>query len=72
MRLSALLLCIVMVFVASEMQGPVHAYLDPGTGSIVIQAVVAAVVGALAVGRMYWSRLKSLIRRTEPEDPGDR
>ena len=41
----------------------VIAYLDPGTGSIIIQAVVAGVVGALALGRMYWTKLKGLVGR---------
>jgi hypothetical protein len=44
------------------------AYLDPGTGSMVIQAVVAGVVGVLAVGRLYWSRLKGLLRRTRADN----
>ncbi len=47
------LLCVGMVWVGSELLGPAHAYLDPGTGSMVIQAVVAGVVGALALGRLY-------------------
>jgi hypothetical protein len=65
------LLCGGMVLVLSELVGPAHAYLDPGTGSMVIQAVVAGVVGALALGRLYWTRLKSLTRRkSAKEDDG--
>ena len=45
----------------------VIAYLDPGTGSIIIQAVVAGLVGALALGRMYWSKIKSLVGKGEPK-----
>jgi hypothetical protein len=63
-----MLVCAVMIVGAAEVQDPVYAYLDPGTGSIVIQAVVAGVVGALAVCRFYWSRLKGLFRRTSPKD----
>jgi hypothetical protein len=60
-----------MVLVGSELLGPAHAYLDPGTGSMVIQAVVAGVVGALALGRLYWARLKGLARRNSvKEDDG--
>ena len=35
-----------------------HAYLDPGTGSAVIQMVVAGVMGALFVIKMYRRKLK--------------
>ena len=35
-----------------------HAYLDPGTGSIVLQAVLAAVVGAAVTLKLYWMRVK--------------
>ena len=52
----------------SHAGGSVDAYLDPGTGSIVLQAVLAAVVGALALGRMYWRRVKALILRRDVSD----
>lgn len=68
MRGWTLALCVGMVIAGSELMGPAHAYLDPGTGSIVIQAVVAGVVGVLALGRLYWTRLKGLVRRNQPKD----
>jgi hypothetical protein len=37
-----------------------HAYLDPGTGSAVIQMVVAGVMGALFVIKMYWRKLMAI------------
>ena len=33
------------------------AYLDPGTGSAVIQMVVAGVMGALFLTKLYWQKL---------------
>ncbi len=36
---------------------PVLAYLDPGTGSIILQAVVGIVLGAVFAIRMFWSRI---------------
>jgi hypothetical protein len=62
------LLCVGMVLAGSELLGPAHAYLDPGTGSMVIQAVIAGVVGALALGRLYWTRLKNLARRNSAKE----
>lgn len=37
-----------------------YAYLDAGTGSILLQALIAAVAGAVMVMRAYWSKLKNL------------
>ncbi len=46
---------------------PAHAYLDPGTGSILLQGLIAAVVGALVTGRLYWSRIKDMFSRKSGE-----
>lgn len=48
---------------------PAHAYLDPATGSIVLQAVLAGIAaGALAL-KTFWHRLKGLFGRNgAPED----
>jgi hypothetical protein len=35
------------------------AYLDPGTGSIIIQSIIALAIGALITVKGYWSRIKS-------------
>jgi hypothetical protein len=37
------------------------AYIDPGTGSFVAQAVVAAIAGVAVAGRLYWSKIKSML-----------
>lgn len=34
-----------------------HAYLDPGTGSALLQGLVAILAGAVVVGKIYWHRL---------------
>ncbi|MGH8235476.1 MAG: hypothetical protein ACREXP_00460 [Steroidobacteraceae bacterium] len=36
-----------------------HAYLDPGTGSILVQSLLAGIAGAAAVISLYWHRLKA-------------
>jgi len=35
-----------------------NAYLDPGTGSILVQSLLAGIAGAAAVVSLYWQRLK--------------
>jgi hypothetical protein len=39
--------------------GAAHAYLDPGTGSILVQSLLAGVAGAVAIVSLYWHRLKA-------------
>jgi hypothetical protein len=36
-----------------------YAYLDPGTGSLVLQAVLAVFTGGLFVVKTYWQKIKS-------------
>ncbi len=40
---------------------PAYAYLDPGTGSMILQILLGGVAGALVVGKLYWHRLKQLL-----------
>jgi hypothetical protein len=48
------------------------AYLDPGTGSLILQALVATLAGAIVAVTAYWQKIKSLFRRSsrgsEPSD----
>jgi hypothetical protein len=55
---------VVAIFLlVSHFHGPVEAYLDPGTGSIVLQAVLGGVVGVLTLLKMYWHRVKRFVTR---------
>jgi hypothetical protein len=57
------LLFVAMFLLISHLQGGVHAYLDPGTGSIAIQLVLGGLVAAFATVKLYWDRLKAFVRR---------
>lgn len=37
---------------------PAYAYLDPGTGSVLLQSIFAGVASVFAVLRIYWQRVK--------------
>jgi hypothetical protein len=39
------------------------AYLDPGTGSIIVQSLIGAIAGIAYFGRHLFSRLLSTLRR---------
>lgn len=41
---------------------PAAAYLDPGTGSMVIQILIGAIFGALATIRIWWGKVAALIK----------
>lgn len=51
---------------------PAYAYLDPGTGSIILQAVIGAVAGALIVVKLYWYRFTSFLRGNKVPGAGER
>ncbi len=36
----------------------VFAYLDPATGSIILQGILAALAGAMLTIKIYWARIK--------------
>ena len=42
-------------------------YLDPGSGSFLIQLLIASLLGAAFVLRTSWSRIKSFFTRTPDE-----
>jgi hypothetical protein len=42
---------------------PVEAYLDPATGSMILQGLLAGIAGAFVVLRLYWKRFKAFVRR---------
>jgi hypothetical protein len=39
---------------------PAHAYLDPGTGSIILQVLLGGVAGIVLASKLYWHKLLSL------------
>jgi hypothetical protein len=49
---------------------PAYAYIDPGTGSMVLQLLLGGIAGAAVMGRMYWSRLKARFRRNARTEGG--
>jgi hypothetical protein len=41
-----------------------YAYLDPGTGSMLLQGLIGGIAGGLFAIRLYWGKLKSRFGRT--------
>lgn len=40
----------------------VHAYIDPGSGSYIIQIIIAGVLGGLFGLKLYWKKLTSFFK----------
>ena len=47
--------------------GPALAYLDPGTGSMLLQIILGGVAGSIIVIKLYWHNLKMKFSRKKPE-----
>lgn len=44
---------------------PAHAYLDPGTGSMIIQATIGACLAALYAIKVYWRKIVTFFKKNE-------
>jgi uncharacterized membrane protein len=68
--MSRLIAVALLVLLAAS---PAYAYLDPGTGSILVQGLVAALAVASAAVVAFWTRLRQLFSgRRKPADPEHR
>jgi hypothetical protein len=48
---------------------PAQAYLDPGTGSIILQAIIGGLAMGAVTARLYWSKITDFFKR-RPASPG--
>jgi len=46
----------------------IREYLDPGTGSIIIQVLIGIFVGGLFLIRLFWSKVKKFFSKLFPKD----
>ena len=51
---------------------PVLGYIDPGTGSFLLQLLIGGLLGGLATIKLWWARVKMLVRgRSAQSTPGE-
>ena len=43
----------------------VHNYIDPATGSIIIQVAIATLAGGIYVAKNYWLRIKGFFSKSD-------
>ncbi len=60
MKLFSFLLSLLMMFIFTK---PAYAYLDPGTGSMLLQGLIAVFMVVITTAGIYWNRLKSFLGR---------
>lgn len=65
-------LCLILILIAIVLPSDVHAYLDPGTGSMVFQAVVAGLAAAAYAVGAYWGKIRLLFSRRGTASPVER
>ncbi|MCR4392988.1 MAG: hypothetical protein NUV31_01300 [Dehalococcoidales bacterium] len=46
----------------------VLAYIDAGTGSMIIQVIIGALAGGLLALKIFWGKVKRLFRKNSPEE----
>lgn len=56
---------------------PAYAYLDPGTGSMILQVMLGGIAGVALAGKLYWRRFLVMIGLRsqpgeQPKPPADR
>ena len=49
-----------------------HAYIDPGTGSIILQAILGFIAVILAGASFYWHKFKSFIKKIFKKDKNEK
>ena len=56
---SSIILAFALIWTAATR--PVHAYLDPGTGSMVFQVALASLFGVLLAVKTFWIQIKHFV-----------
>ena len=51
---------------------PAYAYLDPGTGAVLLQVILGGIAGAAVAFRLYWNRILGFLGiNTTPATGGE-
>ena len=53
---------ILLDFFWNTIHNPIIGYIDPGTGSIMLQAIIAGIIGVSITAKLYWHRIKVFLK----------
>ena len=48
---------------SSSLSFPAYAYLDPGTGSIILQSILGAIAAGASYCAIYWNKIKNFFNK---------
>lgn len=48
-----------------------HAYLDPGTGSFILQLLIGGALGGLYILKRFWRQISAFVSRFRSKAPDD-
>ncbi len=63
--------CLSIVALLLGLAAPAHAYLDPGTGSILLQGLIAAIASVGFYAKTHWHAIKARFSKQPPEADDD-
>ncbi len=68
MRASTIPLFLAIFLVTSNLTQSVFAYIDPGSGSMLLQLLLGGITGIAVLAKLYWRRILSVFR-PEKDNP---
>ena len=61
----------IVVFLSLIGPSVAHAYLDPGSGSMLLQLVLGGLAGLAVIAKLYWHRLLGLFGRHSQQEESE-
>jgi hypothetical protein len=58
-------LALAVLFAWIVLEAPVSAYLDPGSGSMLLQVLLGGFAAVGVIGKLYWNRWTAWLRRPD-------
>ena len=68
---SSISVSFVLTLVLLLVAAPAFAYIDPGTGSFLVQGIIAAVVGIGVATKLFWHKIKAAVTGKSIDDDDD-
>ena len=56
-----------LIFGLISYTSPAYAYLDPGTGSMLIQGLIGGIAATISFLSIYWQKVKAFFVKQEPD-----
>lgn len=70
-RLDRTLIIATFALILAAISQPAHAYLDPTSGSMILQAILGGFAGAAVVLKLYWHRILGFfgVKKQQHDEP---